>query len=263
MLVSTWRVIACWAAVPLLLGANCSRNVNVGPDETPEPDAGALTDAGPTDAGETPDSGAPHDASIPVRGVIPPDAGRPGFSFLSGTSEADVAMAALWSAGLESPETQQQAAAHALTRRQAQATLHRNLPQVQARLGEALDALGPEAANEHLSLLPLLKAAGDSPALLGRLLDLMMAPPRPTLVGNEDNPDQTVRWVAATATFHLAQHGSAAARQNILSAVQAGDDYVRRLAVRHTYALNADRRVAQRLMRPLLPCEQRHILYEE
>ena len=234
MFVSKARLIASLSLSSLLLGANCPRDGVVGPDEDTAADAGPIPDAGSTadagagsDAGQIRDSGPPHhEVAIPARGVIVQDGSMPAFPFLAGTSETDLALTALWTAGLGYADTQPDAAELANRKRHAMAMIRRNLPQAQARLLQTLGGLAPDAAQEHLSLLPLLEAAGDEPMLLGRLLNLMMAPPVSPRADGEDSPDRMVRWVAATATFHHAQRGSMVAQQNILYAVQASDEYL-------------------------------------
>jgi hypothetical protein len=205
-----------------------------------------------------------HEPAVAERGEVPADPGLPGYPFLTGTSDGDKAMTALYESGFEHADTQEEATALAAKKSQALAKIQANLPEVQRRLAETLGDLPPDAANAYLALMPLLAAAGDCPAVLEILARVMMAAPQTTVpAGAEDNPEDTVRWAVTTVVFHLAQRGSQAAKDGVLHAVQSEHPYARRLAVRYTYALHQNRNVAQSLMRRLLPCDQQHILYED
>ncbi|GMV41565.1 MAG: hypothetical protein AMXMBFR64_32810 [Myxococcales bacterium] len=228
---------------------------DAGPHDTAD-SSGALdtTDAGDAQAGDA----GPVDTSDGAEDTAAP----PDFPFKTAPGPTNGALLELFEVAHRAATTAEEATAMHEQRAAAQAAIEKDLEGARAALLASLDTLAPDAYMGMASLAPLLRATGPSPALVGALSDIVMAPPSAEDPASHDvPPDEIKRGIAMEVLQSWARAGDGGAYGAIVAAVAAPDAYTAMLAIRHTYTNSADRRDAQRMMRGLLSPDRVFLLY--
>lgn len=208
-------------------------------------------------------------ASVPrATAQVPPGGGPSPFPFLDATDEVALALAEIWRAGMEAPADV--AAASDLYTRVAVAeeTVRRHPAEATAHLAAALATLSPSDVGGYLSLLPLLRLAGEQAELVEPIYELLREAPggegsagSPGTPSTAVDPEQAVRTALLGHLVELAGRGGALARRRLLDLLESADPAVRARAVAGLYRISPGREAVQREMRRRLAPEDRYLLF--
>lgn len=185
------------------------------------------------------------------------------FEFLAKTDEVNQALTTVWTHQFRSPHGAKSKGDAVRELLAAKDVLLRNREEAHEALFAALKDLSAFDESKHLSLVPLLEIIGDDPRILTQLSGLVMNPLDDTDLVHGFPPQEIVRHTALSVLMHHARGGNEDAAKLVLNAVASPHQGVAMWAIRYTYEIEPDRRLAQREMRRRMEPSRHYLIYRD